>query len=84
MVILLVQIIVEIVFKKEGVRIFVYNKLKYNTINLEKSLIGKDIEACAIYLSISSLYEKKTPYIYRSKLYHENNNIIKCGDMLIT
>jgi hypothetical protein len=44
---------------KGGVSIFVYNELKYNTINLEKFVIEKDIEACDIYLPINSLSEKK-------------------------
>jgi hypothetical protein len=61
MTILLVQIIVEF-YHKEGVNIFVYNKLKYNTINLEEFTTEKDIEVCAIYLSINSLCKKNCAY----------------------
>lgn len=55
-------------FHKGGVSIFVYNKLKYNTINLEEFTVETDIEACAISLPINSLREKKLCIltIYRS------------------
>jgi hypothetical protein len=43
-------------FQKGGVGIFVYSKLKYNTINLEEFTTENDIEACAIHLSMNYNY----------------------------
>jgi len=84
-------------FLNKGVSIFVYRNLKYNTINIEKYNIDKDIEACAIQLEstfnklcILSIYRSprgdfknflKRLDLILQKLYNNKYNIIICGDV---
>jgi hypothetical protein len=83
-------------FLKGGISIFVYRNLKYNTINIYKYNIDKDIEACAIQLDstfnklhISAIYTSPrgnfTNFLKRlnlilQKLYNNRYNIVICGD----
>jgi hypothetical protein len=76
---------VENLFKKRGVSIFVYRNFKYNTTNLEEFTVDKDIEACAIELTMNSLKKEKKfciLTIYRSPM-GNFTNFLERLDMIL-